>query len=94
MKFQGYFNNFELFLKVDEQYYDFPNGIVCSVNDVTYLAIDISYFNTRNSVVYALFDWAEQDFSNKESCVKNATEISNCILPFVNRRDKSIFQAL
>lgn len=39
MKFQGYFNNSELFLKVDEQYYDFPNGIVCSVNDVTYLGI-------------------------------------------------------
>lgn len=94
MKFQGYFNNSELFLKVDEQYYDFPNGIVCSVNDVTYLAIAISYFNTRNSVVYALFDWAEQDFSNKESCVKNATEISNCILPFVNSTIESVLNGI
>lgn len=44
MKFQGYYNNSELFLKVDEHYYNFPNGIVCSVNDVTYLAINISHF--------------------------------------------------
>lgn len=68
MKFQGYYNNSELFLKVDEHYYNFPNGIVCSVNDVTYLAINISHFNTKESIVYALFEWAEQDYNDiKES---------------------------
>ena len=84
MKFQGYYNNCELFLKVDEQYYDFPNGIVCSINDVTYLAINISHFNTKESIVYALFDWAEQDYNDRESCIKKAVEISDCILPFAN----------
>ena len=84
MKFQGYYNNSELFLKVDEHYYNFPNGIVCSVNDVTYLAINISHFNTKESIVYALFEWAEQDYNDRKSCIKKATEFSDCILPFAN----------
>lgn len=94
MKFQGYYKNFELQLKIDEQHYDFPNGIVCQINDVTYLAINVSHFNTRDSIAYALFDWAEQDFSEKESCIKNATEISNCILPFVNCTIESVLNGV
>ena len=52
MKFQGYYNNSELFLKIDEHYYNFPNGIVGSVNDVTYLAINISHFNSSDFYIF------------------------------------------
>lgn len=83
MNFLGYYRDFELHLKSD-RYYDFSNGKVCLINDVTYLAIHASFLKNENSIVYALFEWGEQEFTDKESCVEKATEISKCIVQFAN----------
>lgn len=83
MKFRGYYKDFELYLKSDK-YYDFSNGKVCLINDVTYLAIHASFLKDENSIVYALFEWGEQEFADKKSCVEKAAEISKCIAQFAN----------
>ena len=92
MKFINYCTEIELYLQFDknnENEYDFSYGIICQISNATHLAVRISQFYMKKRydchIVYALFDWSEADFDNKEDNIKRANEISETlIIPFAN----------
>lgn len=92
MEFINYCTEIELYLQFDknnENEYDFSYGIICQISNATHLAVRISQFYMKKRydchIVYALFDWSEADFDNKEDNIKRANEISETlIIPFVN----------
>lgn len=92
MKFINYCTDIELYLQFDknnENEYDFSYGIICQISNVTHLAVRISQFYMKKRydchIVYALFDWSEADFDNKEDNIKRANEISETLIfPFAN----------
>ena len=80
MKFHAYLSDAELNNLQDEDY-PFSQGKICLINDITYLAIFASYLN-KNRVFYALFEWKEQDFKDKDNCINNAEAITKSVLSF------------
>ena len=93
MKFQRYCNDAELGLITDE-YYHFSHGEICLINDITYLAIFASYFNVEDRIIYALFEWKEQDFNDKDKCINNAEEIAKSVLSFATNTIECVMNSV
>ena len=83
MKFLFYCSDFELSLKYDDKY-DYSNGIICSIGDMTHLAIRMKALSTKQTIIYTVFDWLEKDFSDKEANIRIAEDISSNIIKFAN----------
>ena len=83
MKFLFYCSDFELSLKYDDKY-DYQNGIICSIGDVTHLAVRINTLSSKQSISYAVFDWQEMEYGDKTANIQLANDISPDIIRFAN----------
>ena len=93
MKFHGYFSEGELDSIPHEEYH-FSQGKICLINDITYLAIFTSYFNKEDRIIYALFEWKEQDFNDKDKCINNAEEIAKSVLSFATNTIECVMNSV
>lgn len=90
MKFFAYITDVEL-NAMAEDYYDYSKGKICLIDSITYLAINISHFNTKSNITYALFRWDEVVFSNREDNISSAENISPSIVSFANATINATF---
>ena len=83
MNFLCYCSDFELSLKYDERY-DYSNGVICLIGGTTHLAVCVGALKTKHSIYYAVFEWGDADFDNREANIIKANEISQSIIQFTN----------
>ena len=83
MNFRFYCSDTELSLMYDEKY-DYPNGIICIIEGTTHLAVSIKILGTKHSISYAVFDWSEREYNDKEANIRIAKDISPYIIKFAN----------
>lgn len=83
MKFLCYCSDFELSLQYDDKY-DFSNGIICNIDNVTHLAIGIGTLSSRQTISYAVFDWQEKNFGDKNTNIQIAEDIASDVVRFAN----------
>ena len=83
MNFLCYCSDFELSLQYNDKY-DYSNGIICRIDNHTHLGVAMPTLNTKRTIVYAVFNWQEMDYDNKEINIQKAEDITPNIINFAN----------
>lgn len=90
MKFCFYCSDIELSLLYDAKY-DYSDGVICSIDCKTHLAVSIKTLVTKQSISYAVFDWLEKEYNDMETNIQAAEALSPDIIRFANSTIESSY---